>query len=146
VHLTGEKDPDAQTLQHSQYFSLPFYHNMAGLLQRANLAVSRAGSGSLTELAITQTPAILIPYPFAAEDHQAFNAASFASTGAALVFRQTELTPELLESKVLHLLQSPQVLQTMAQKTADLAVADSGERLADLVRQLVEKKPSELKA
>jgi UDP-N-acetylglucosamine--N-acetylmuramyl-(pentapeptide) pyrophosphoryl-undecaprenol N-acetylglucosamine transferase len=146
VHLTGEKDPDAQALQHPQYFPMPFYHNMAGLLQRANLAVSRAGSGSLTELAITQTPAILIPYPFAAEDHQAFNAASFASTGAALVFRQTELTPELLESKVLHLLQSPQVLQTMAQKTADLAVADSGERLADLVRHLVEHKSSELNA
>jgi UDP-N-acetylglucosamine--N-acetylmuramyl-(pentapeptide) pyrophosphoryl-undecaprenol N-acetylglucosamine transferase len=141
VHLTGEKDPDAQTLQHPQYFPMPFYHNMAALLQRANLAVSRAGAGSLTELAITQTPAILIPYPFAAEDHQAFNAASFANTGAALVFRQSELTPELLESKVLHLLQSPQLLEQMAQKAAALAVTDSVERLADLVRQQLEKKP-----
>ena len=145
VHLTGEKDPDAKALQHPQYFPMPFYDNMAGLLQRANLAVSRAGSGSLTELAITQTPAILIPYPFAAEDHQAFNAASFANTGAALVFRQAELTPELLKTKVLHLLQSPQVLQQMAQKTADLAVTDSAERLANLVRQLVHSKSSELK-
>jgi UDP-N-acetylglucosamine--N-acetylmuramyl-(pentapeptide) pyrophosphoryl-undecaprenol N-acetylglucosamine transferase len=141
VHLTGEKDPDAQTLQHPQYFPMPFYHNMAALLQRANLAVSRAGAGSLTELAITQTPAILIPYPFAAEDNQAFNAASFANTGAALVFRQSELTPELLESKVLHLLQSPQLLEQMAQKAAALAVTDSVERLADLVRQQLEKKP-----
>lgn len=140
VHLTGEKDPDAQALQHPQYFSMPFYNNMAGLLQRSNLAVSRAGSGSLTELAITQTPAILIPYPFAAEDHQAFNAASFASTGAALVFRQSQLTPQLLESKVLHLLQSPQVLQDMAQKTGSLAVTDSAERLANLVRQQLEEK------
>ncbi|HEY9614623.1 undecaprenyldiphospho-muramoylpentapeptide beta-N-acetylglucosaminyltransferase [Allocoleopsis sp.] len=145
VHLTGEKDPDAKELQHPQYFPMPFYDNMAGLLQRANLAVSRAGSGSLTELAITQTPAILIPYPFAAEDHQAFNAESFANTGAALVFRQAELTPELLETKVLHLLQSPQVLQQMAQKAADLAVTDSAERLANLVRQLVHSKSSELK-
>lgn len=141
VHLTGEKDPDAQALQHPQYFPMPFYHNMAALLQRANLAVSRAGAGSLTELAITQTPAILIPYPFAAEDHQSFNAASFANTGAALVFRQSELTPELLESKVLHLLQSPQLLEQMAQKAAALAVTDSVERLADLVRQQLEKTP-----
>lgn len=141
VHLTGEKDPDAQALQHPQYFPMPFYHNMAALLQRANLAVSRAGAGSLTELAITQTPAILIPYPFAAEDHQSFNAASFANTGAALVFRQSELTPELLESKVLHLLQSPEVLEQMAQKAAALAVTDSVERLADLVRQQLDKKP-----
>jgi len=138
VHLTGEKDPDAATLQHPQYIQMPFYDNMAGLLQRANLAISRAGSGSLTELAITQTPAILIPYPYAAEDHQAFNATSFASAGAALVFRQAQLTPQLLESQVLQLLQSPQLLLEMSQKAATLAVIDSAERLATLVRQLVQ--------
>ena len=138
VHLTGEKDPDTDSLQHPQYMQMPFYHNMAALLQRANLAISRAGAGSLTELAITQTPAILIPYPYAAEDHQAFNAASFADIGAALVFRQSELTPQLLASKVVHLLQSPQILEQMSQKAASLAVKDSAERLATLVRQLVE--------
>jgi UDP-N-acetylglucosamine--N-acetylmuramyl-(pentapeptide) pyrophosphoryl-undecaprenol N-acetylglucosamine transferase len=93
----------------------------------------------LTELAITQTPAILIPYPYAAEDHQAFNAASFADAGAALVFRQEELTPQLLESKVSHLLHSPQVLQEMAQKAGSLAITDSAERLAALVRQMMGK-------
>jgi UDP-N-acetylglucosamine--N-acetylmuramyl-(pentapeptide) pyrophosphoryl-undecaprenol N-acetylglucosamine transferase len=143
VHLTGEKDPDAASLQHPQYIQMPFYDNMAGLLQRANLAISRAGSGTLTELAITHTPSILIPYPYAAEDHQAFNATSFVEAGAALVFRQAELTPQLLESKVLHLLQSPQLLQEMAQKTATLAVSDSAERLAALVRQLIETKAKE---
>ncbi len=146
VHLTGEKDPDATSLQHPQYIQMPFYDNMAGLLQRANLAISRAGSGSLTELAITQTPAILIPYPYAAEDHQAFNAKSFADTGAAMVFRQSELTPELLGSKVLSLLQSPETLEQMAQKAAALAVTDSAERLAALVRQLIEQKQTDSQA
>jgi len=140
VHLTGEKDPDASTLEHPHYIELPFYNNMAALLQRANLAISRAGAGSLTELAITGTPAILIPYPYAAEDHQSFNAASFAQTGAALVFPQSELTPELLESKVSYLLKSPDILQQMAEKAASLAVMDSAEQLATLMRQLVEKK------
>ncbi len=139
VHLTGENDPDATTLQHPQYLHMPFYDDMAALFQRANLAVSRAGSGSLTELAITKTPSILIPYPFAAEDHQAFNAADFANAGAALVFRQADLTSELLTSKVLHLLQSPEILAQMAQNTASLAVTDSAARLAALVRQLIEK-------
>lgn len=135
VHLTGDNDPDAQSFQHPQYFSMPFYDNMAALLQRTNLAISRAGAGTLTELAVTQTPAILIPYPFAAEDHQVYNAAIFNSAGAGLVFRQSELTPQLLESKVLNLLQSPEQLQQMAQKAATLAVPDSAERLADLVRR-----------
>ncbi len=140
VHLTGEKDPEASTLQHPHYIELPFYTNMAALLQRANLAISRAGAGSLTELATTGTPAILIPYPYAAEDHQTFNAASFAQTGAALVFPQSELTPELLESKISYLLNSPDILQQMAEKAASLAVTDSAEQLATLVRRLVEQK------
>ncbi len=138
VHQTGENDPEVETLQHPQYFAMPFYDNMAGLLQRANLAISRAGAGTLTELALTQTPVILIPYPYAAEDHQIFNAAIFADVGAGLVFRQAELTPQMLESKVLGLLRSPVQLQDMAQRAGSLAVPDSAQRLAALVRQWVE--------
>jgi UDP-N-acetylglucosamine--N-acetylmuramyl-(pentapeptide) pyrophosphoryl-undecaprenol N-acetylglucosamine transferase len=139
VHLTGEQDPEQKSFQHPQYIQMPFYHNMAALLQRANLAISRAGSGSLTELAITATPSILIPYPYAAEDHQAFNAVSFAEAGAALVFRQADLTPEMLQTQVLNLLNTPQLLEQMSQKTASLAVKDSAEKLATLVRDLIEK-------
>jgi len=80
-----ENDPDADTIKHP-HIPLPFYDNMARLLQRANLAISRAGAGTLTELAVTGTPAI--PHPYAAEDHQAYNAAVFAAVGAALVFRK----------------------------------------------------------
>lgn len=137
VHLTGENDPDAQSLQHPQYITLPFYKNMAGLFQRANLAISRAGAATLTELTVTQTPAILIPYPYAAEDHQIFNAAVLADAGAGIVFRQSELTPQLLESKVLHFLKSPQELEEMRSRAGALAIPDSAEILANLVRKLV---------
>jgi UDP-N-acetylglucosamine--N-acetylmuramyl-(pentapeptide) pyrophosphoryl-undecaprenol N-acetylglucosamine transferase len=137
VHLTGEKDPDASSLQHPQYFPLPFCDNMAGLMQRANLAISRAGASSLTELAVTGTPAILIPFPYAAEDHQTYNATVFTAAGAALVFRQEEVTPQLLESQVLSLLHSPE-LEHMAQSARAIAVPDSAERLAILVRQLLD--------
>jgi UDP-N-acetylglucosamine--N-acetylmuramyl-(pentapeptide) pyrophosphoryl-undecaprenol N-acetylglucosamine transferase len=137
VHLTGDNDPDAKALSHPQYLALPFYNNMAGLLQRANLAVSRAGAGTLTELAATQTPAILIPYPYAAEDHQTYNAQVFANAGAALLFQQSDLTPETLQSKVLYLLNSPNALQQMSEGMKQLAIVDSAEQLADLIRQLI---------
>ncbi|RAM49171.1 MAG: undecaprenyldiphospho-muramoylpentapeptide beta-N-acetylglucosaminyltransferase [Hapalosiphonaceae cyanobacterium JJU2] len=139
VHLTGDKDPEAESLKHPQYISLPFYNNMAALLQRANLAISRSGAGSLTELAVCGTPAILIPYPFAAEDHQTYNAKVFTSVGAALMFQQTELTLEKLQTEVLQLLQSPQQLQQMGEKAKTIAPADSAEKLAHLVREIVEK-------
>ncbi|PLZ10215.1 undecaprenyldiphospho-muramoylpentapeptide beta-N-acetylglucosaminyltransferase [Fischerella thermalis] len=139
VHLTGDKDPDAENLKHPQYISLPFYNNMAALLQRANLAISRSGAGSLTELAVCGTPAILIPYPFAAEDHQTYNAQVFTSVGAALMFQQKELTVEKLQTEVLRLLQSPQELKAMGEKAKTIAPADSAEKLAQLVREIVEK-------
>lgn len=137
VHQTGDNDPDARSLHHPHYIPLPFYQDMASLLHRANLAISRAGAGSLTELAVTHTPAILIPYPYAAEDHQTYNAKVFSQPGAALLFQQADLTPELLQSKVLHLLQSPVELAQMSQAMGKLAVINSAEQLADLIRQVV---------
>lgn len=136
VHLTGDNDPDAHQLSHPQYFPMAFYDNMAALLRRADLVISRAGSGSLTELAMTHTPSILIPYPFAAEDHQTINAAIFAAAGAALVYQQAELKPEKLRDKVLNLVRSPR-LEDMATATGKLAITDSAEQLANLIRTAV---------
>jgi UDP-N-acetylglucosamine--N-acetylmuramyl-(pentapeptide) pyrophosphoryl-undecaprenol N-acetylglucosamine transferase len=136
VHLTGENDPDAQSLTHPHYFALPFYSDMAALFRRSTLAISRAGAGTLTELAVTHTPSILIPYPFAAEDHQTYNARVFANAGAAQRYAQADLTPELLTSKVLHLLQSTDPLHTMADAAGKLAILDSADRLAQVIRQL----------
>lgn len=135
VHLTGKNDPDAETFSHPNYLALPFYDNMAGLLQRANLAISRSGAGTLTELAVTKTSSILIPYPFAAEDHQSYNAKVFEEAGAAYVYAQKQLTPAILENVVLDLLRSPEKLTAMAEAASSLAIIDSAEKLADLVRQ-----------
>ncbi|MBE9114454.1 undecaprenyldiphospho-muramoylpentapeptide beta-N-acetylglucosaminyltransferase [Lusitaniella coriacea LEGE 07157] len=133
VHLTGNCDPNADSLHHPQYFPLSFYENMAGLLQRATLAVSRAGAGTLAELAATQTPALLIPYPFAAEDHQTFNAREFEKLGAALLYPQEELTSQHLSDEVLRLLNAPDLLGEMRDRTAALMVRDSAERIAALL-------------
>jgi UDP-N-acetylglucosamine--N-acetylmuramyl-(pentapeptide) pyrophosphoryl-undecaprenol N-acetylglucosamine transferase len=138
VHLIGDRDPEAESLKHRQYIALPFYDNMAALLRRASLAISRSGAGSLTELAVCGTPAILIPYPFAAEDHQSYNADVFTSSGAALTFKQSELTSEILQTQVLNLLRSPEELAKMSEKAKAIAVPDSADKLASLVREVVE--------
>ena len=137
VHLTGERDPEVDRFQHPHYYTFPFYDNMAGLLQRATLAVSRAGAGTLTELAITGTPAILIPYPYAAEDHQSYNAKTFVEAGAAVSYPQADLTPELLQKTVLQWLASPEMLSEMGEKAKTLAVKDSAVQIATIVRQAV---------
>jgi UDP-N-acetylglucosamine--N-acetylmuramyl-(pentapeptide) pyrophosphoryl-undecaprenol N-acetylglucosamine transferase len=137
VHLTGDRDPEADSLQHPQYISMPFYDNMAALLRRATLAISRSGAGSLTELAVCGTPAILIPYPFAAEDHQSFNSAVFTEAGAALSFPQSQLTAEMLEKQVLDLLGSKEDLKKMGENAKAIAFPDSADKLAALVRDIL---------
>jgi len=139
VHLTGEKDTTSLVLD--GYYSFPFYQNMAGLLQRANLALSRSGSSTLAELAITATPSILVPFPFAAEDHQYYNAKAFSEVGAALLYRQSDINSELLEDLVLKLLRGRKQLEIMKEKTASLAVLDSAKQIAQIIRELVAKKP-----
>ena len=141
VHLTGKNDPDAASLKHPNYISMPFSDNMAGLLQRANLAISRAGAGAITELALTGTPAVLIPYPYAAEDHQTYNAQEYKDAGAGVVYQQSELTVEILQSQISQWLRSPELLAEMGDKARALAVTDSAERLVSLVRNLIDSKP-----
>jgi UDP-N-acetylglucosamine--N-acetylmuramyl-(pentapeptide) pyrophosphoryl-undecaprenol N-acetylglucosamine transferase len=137
VHLTGKNDPEANSLKHPHYISLPFCDNMAGLLQRADLAISRAGAGTITELAFTGTPAVLIPYPFAAEDHQTYNAQEYKDAGAGVVYQQSKLTVEILQEQVSEWLRSPELLKDMAAKAKALAVTNSAQRLAELVRSLI---------
>ncbi|MGG6296261.1 undecaprenyldiphospho-muramoylpentapeptide beta-N-acetylglucosaminyltransferase [Leptolyngbya sp. AN02str] len=137
VHLTGDNDPDVKSFTHPHYLALPFFDNMAALLWRATLAISRSGAGTLTELAIAQLPSILIPYPFAAEDHQTYNAQVFADAGAAYLHQQTDLTPERLNAEVVRLLNSPEELAQLRTATAKLAIADSAQQLATLIRQSI---------
>lgn len=138
VHLTGDKDPEADSLKHPQYISMAFYNNMAALLQRADLAISRSGAGSITELAVCGTPAILIPYPYAAEDHQTYNAQVYTTAGAGILFQQKDLTAQKLQTEVLELLRSPEKLQEMSKKAKTIAVPESAQKLAQLVREVVE--------
>jgi UDP-N-acetylglucosamine--N-acetylmuramyl-(pentapeptide) pyrophosphoryl-undecaprenol N-acetylglucosamine transferase len=133
VHLVGQTDPDAQAFSHPHYLPLPFFENMAGLLQRADLCISRSGASSLTELGITGTPSILVPYPFAAEDHQTINAQVFAKAGASKLYQQKDLTQERLAEIVLKLLNNPEELQRMGERAMQLSVPDSTEQLAELI-------------
>ncbi|MDB9528991.1 undecaprenyldiphospho-muramoylpentapeptide beta-N-acetylglucosaminyltransferase [Oscillatoria sp. CS-180] len=138
VHQTGKNDPEVNRLSHPQYIHRPFFKSMAGLFRRADIVISRAGAGTLTELAFTHTPSLLIPYPFAAEDHQAYNAAAFAAANAALVCRQDDLTPKALGEAVLKLINDPERRQQMSKAAASLAIPDSAEQLAELVTQAME--------
>ncbi|MGD1854193.1 MAG: undecaprenyldiphospho-muramoylpentapeptide beta-N-acetylglucosaminyltransferase [Leptolyngbyaceae cyanobacterium] len=137
IHQTGTNDPDVDSLNHPHYIHQPFFNNVAALFKRATLVISRAGAGTLTELAMTSTPSILIPYPFAADDHQSYNANAFGSVGASQVYEQSELNGDILKQRVLTLLANPKELKDMRTAAEALAVTDSAERVADLLQKMV---------
>jgi UDP-N-acetylglucosamine--N-acetylmuramyl-(pentapeptide) pyrophosphoryl-undecaprenol N-acetylglucosamine transferase len=73
-----------------------FLHQMEVALGAASVVVSRAGASSLAEIAAMRTPAFLVPFPHATDNHQFHNAAAFEATGAAVMGEQSSLKPESL--------------------------------------------------
>ena len=104
IHLTGNNDKETYQFNHPNLIEKPFSHEVPGLLQNADLAISRAGASSLCELAICGTPAILVPFPYAADQHQEANANFAASHGAAVIVHQHQPEERALNDCVWHLL------------------------------------------
>jgi UDP-N-acetylglucosamine--N-acetylmuramyl-(pentapeptide) pyrophosphoryl-undecaprenol N-acetylglucosamine transferase len=100
VHQTGDRGLDATTRRYAEAGVAAQCHafiaDMAAAYHRADIVIGRAGATTVAELAIAGKPAVLIPYPFAADNHQEVNAREMAAAGAALVCRQSELTVEKL--------------------------------------------------
>lgn len=100
THQTGEKDLEATTARYREAGvdadCRAFIKDMAATYQHADLIIGRAGATTVAELAIAGKPAVFIPYPFAADNHQELNAREMADKGAALMFRQAELTADKL--------------------------------------------------
>ncbi|MCS5693693.1 undecaprenyldiphospho-muramoylpentapeptide beta-N-acetylglucosaminyltransferase [Cyanobium sp. FGCU-6] len=144
VHLTGNNDAEAGGFALAGVVERPFSDEMPGLLQHADLAISRAGAGSLSELAVSGTPTILVPFPQAADRHQDANAAAAAAEGAAVIVWQHEPGEPPLEQAVWRLL-GPRLrgTATAADPLAELgagmerlAVRDADQRLAELMASL----------
>jgi UDP-N-acetylglucosamine--N-acetylmuramyl-(pentapeptide) pyrophosphoryl-undecaprenol N-acetylglucosamine transferase len=98
-----------------------FITDIAAEYQRADVIVSRAGATTVAELAIAGKPAVFIPYPFAADNHQEVNAREMAEAGAALMFRQAELTADKLAEALRPLLADPELRRNMAKAMTTLA-------------------------
>lgn len=111
----------------------PFFTDMPQRLAAAHLLICRSGASTVAELAAAGRPALLIPYPFAADDHQQGNAEAFAAAGGGWVLSQREITTELLAQRLAEVLGAPARLVAAAAAARSFARDDAAERLADLV-------------
>jgi UDP-N-acetylglucosamine--N-acetylmuramyl-(pentapeptide) pyrophosphoryl-undecaprenol N-acetylglucosamine transferase len=113
-----------------------YLHDLPLALAAADLAVSRASAMTLSEMAVRGLPAILIPLPTAAENHQERNAEARQAAGAAVMLREAGLTGERLAETVEQLLAEPGRLADMAAANRALGRPEAAEAVAKLLRQL----------
>lgn len=143
LHITGPQDFEAAKEAHDASPSdlataiLPFCSEMQFALAAADLAVCRSGASTLTELSAFGLPSVLVPYPFAAHDHQTKNADLFVSAGAAELWPQGELKEADFAARLSALLDDDQRLAAMGAAMKSLAVPDASERICDLVEKAI---------
>ena len=142
LHVTGKGEFDAVTAKLSDVLDapnirvVPYLYNMPQAMAMADVAIFRAGATGLAELTARGVPAILVPYPFAAENHQEFNARALVEAGAAKMILNKDLTAEILSATLDEMLSSPDALKKMSEASLSLGKPQAAAEIADLILEL----------
>lgn len=148
LHVTGQSEYNGivgklqecciDTIKAGNIIITPYLYNMPLALAAADLAIFRAGAVGLAELTARGIPAILVPYPYAAENHQEFNARVMEQKGAAVVIRDAELTGNRLTNVISDLINSPKKLNEMAAASKKIGCPEAAETIAKIALAMAE--------
>jgi len=145
AHLTGKKlyDETIEALPptlkgHPSYWVQPYSANMAALLALADVAVCRAGSLSLSEMYVCGVPTILVPYPFAAADHQRKNAQASVRAGASLMVEDNECTGRRLLQELRPLVENQGLRQQMRSAALALGHPNATQEIVDSLKRFAQ--------
>lgn len=116
-----------------RYRVLDYVEDMGSAIAAADLVVARAGATSIAEITAVGRPAILVPYPYATEDHQTLNARDVEQAGAAVVVRDADLDDDALGRALDSLLADDARRAEMAMASREMGVRDASERLERLI-------------
>lgn len=148
IHQTGKQDKEEVE---SKYRNAgvdaevyEFIDDMENIYPRVDLVIARAGASTLAELSALGKPSILIPYPYAAGNHQVLNAKKFSDAGAAEVIFESELTPQLLAEKLKSVMGSTERQRSMALNARHLFKEDSAKRIIESVIELIKKRQNKI--
>jgi UDP-N-acetylglucosamine--N-acetylmuramyl-(pentapeptide) pyrophosphoryl-undecaprenol N-acetylglucosamine transferase len=144
IHQTGERDyNDAQAAyaasdEHAdgEVEVYRFIDDMPSFFARADLVLCRSGASTVAEIAAAGKPAILIPFPRAADDHQKRNAETFERAGAAVMIEESKLSPESLIETIFSLLGDPPRLAKMGEAARSLAHPNAARDIAAIAARL----------
>ncbi|MCI1274326.1 MAG: undecaprenyldiphospho-muramoylpentapeptide beta-N-acetylglucosaminyltransferase [Clostridiaceae bacterium] len=114
----------------------PYFKNMAAVLKASDIVISRSGSLSLSEICAAPAAAILIPYPYAASDHQRKNAKYLTQKNAALYIDDDDLNSDILYNKILSLVTDPNRLKTITDNAQSLANYNATSDIASKLKSI----------
>jgi UDP-N-acetylglucosamine--N-acetylmuramyl-(pentapeptide) pyrophosphoryl-undecaprenol N-acetylglucosamine transferase len=141
LHLTGEADREAVAAGYREHgFAAQvaaFSQEMPQLMRKAHLLVCRAGASTLAELTAVGRAAILVPYPFAANNHQEFNARFLAAAGAGEIILNKDFTGEIFAGKINQFLTEPEHLAKMEAASRRLAKPDAAKEIVEGCLELI---------
>lgn len=136
LHIAGPGDVERVTAEaggREGYHVVGFCDDMAAAYAVSDAVLARAGASSMTELSFLGLPSILVPFPYAADDHQTRNAEVFAQAGAAFLEPEATLDAARLAGRVNELMGDLQTRGRMAQAARSLAVPDAAARVCDAI-------------
>ncbi|HEU5233435.1 MAG TPA: undecaprenyldiphospho-muramoylpentapeptide beta-N-acetylglucosaminyltransferase [Terriglobales bacterium] len=139
-HQTGERDFEKVDSAYKQA-AFPaqvsrFIDDMPSAFAEADLVLCRSGASTVGEITAAGKPAIFVPFPFAADDHQRKNAEAVENAGGARLIPESELTPERLSAAVADLLQSPAILNEMSLKARSLSHPEAVRQIGEMAAKL----------
>jgi UDP-N-acetylglucosamine--N-acetylmuramyl-(pentapeptide) pyrophosphoryl-undecaprenol N-acetylglucosamine transferase len=141
IHQTGKLSFEEIRREYERvapfYEVTPFIHNVEEFYNRTDLLICRSGAITLAEVTALGKPAILIPLPTAAHNHQEENARRLMEAGAAKMILQKDLTAESLSAAIREFMESPGTLKNMAVASRALGRPDAATRVVELVHQIV---------
>ena len=124
-----------------------FFDDVPERLKAAHFLICRSGASTMAEITAAGRPAILVPYPFATDDHQTANARSVDEAGGGWLLPQTEFMTDALAGRLSALIEQPETLVQAAAAAKELGHPDAAARLADMVEELIgETTPGERRA
>lgn len=115
---------------------VPYIYNMEEIMNIVDLVVSRSGAMTITEIANVGVPAIFIPFPFATENHQEYNAKVLQKVGAAKIILDKNLTANELNSTIANLVSNKQQLKQMSQNANTVAIKDVEEKIYNEIKKI----------
>ena len=140
IHQTGERDyNDARAAYSSLGESAEVYkfiEDMPAAFARADLVVCRSGASTVAEIAAAAKPAVFVPFPRAADDHQRVNAEALARHGAAVVVEESKLEGVWLAETIAALLQDPHRLRNMSHAARELAHPNAAQDIATMAARI----------